>query len=173
MIATAFITFGLAVGIPYYNQSFFYDYFQRTFHWQLRQITLGFPLAALLTVWVGPFVVPLFSPRKLILVGTGLTAVAFFGFSAMNGSLALYYRGIPYTSRDVIVDVGPVKATAETRKTWRVPPVPRLIRKETKLERNLALAQGASAWIEFISGSKLSPHQLTPACRFDRPLRQK
>src|ERR1700756_2638839 len=91
MIATAFITFGLAVGIPYYNQSFFYDYFQRTFHWQLRQITLGFPLAALLTVWVGPFVVPLFSPRKLILVGTGLTAVAFFGFSAMNGSLALYY----------------------------------------------------------------------------------
>jgi len=39
------------------------------------------------------------------------------------GSLALFYRGIPYTSRDVIVDVGPVKATAETKKTWPVPPV--------------------------------------------------
>jgi hypothetical protein len=39
------------------------------------------------------------------------------------GSLALLYRGIPYTSRDVIVDVGPIKATAETKKTWPIHPV--------------------------------------------------
>jgi sugar phosphate permease len=89
--ATAFVTFGIAVGIPYYNQSFFYDYFQKTFHWQLQQITLGFPLAAILTVWVGPIIVPLFSPRRLILVGTGLTAVSFVGFSLMGGSIAFYY----------------------------------------------------------------------------------
>jgi len=91
VVATAFITFGIAVGIPYYNQSFFYDYFQKSFHWQLRQITLGFPLAAILTIWVGPVLIPHFSPRKLIVVGTGLTAISFFGFSAMKGSLAVYY----------------------------------------------------------------------------------
>jgi len=91
VLATAFATFGLAVGIPYYNQSFFYDYFQKTFHWQLKQITLGFPLAAILTIWVGPLLIPHFSPRKLIIAGTGLTAIAFFGFSMMKGSLAVYY----------------------------------------------------------------------------------
>ncbi len=91
MVATAFVTFGIAVGIPYYNQSFFYDYFQKTFHWELSKITLGFPLAAILTIWVGPLLIPHFSPRKLIIVGTGLTAISFFGFSVMKGSLVLYY----------------------------------------------------------------------------------
>ncbi len=89
--ATAFVTFGLAVGIPYYNQSFFFDYFQKTFQWELKQITLGFPLAAILTVWVGPILIPRFSPRMLIIAGTGLTAIAFLGFSMMRGSLAVYY----------------------------------------------------------------------------------
>src|ERR1039458_10733621 len=44
----AFLTFGIAVGLPYYNMPFFYDYFQREFHWTKGQITFGFPLAALL-----------------------------------------------------------------------------------------------------------------------------
>lgn len=39
------------------------------------------------------------------------------------GALGLFYRGIPYTSRDVVIDVGPLKATAETSRTWPVPPV--------------------------------------------------
>jgi len=91
VIATAFITFGLSVGIPYYNLPFFYDYFQKAYHWPLTQITLGFPIAALLTIWVGPLLIPHFSPRKLIIVGTGLTAVSFFGFSLMKGSLAVYF----------------------------------------------------------------------------------
>lgn len=89
--ATTFITFGIAVGLPYYNLPFFYDYFQKTFHWELKQITLGFPLAALLTIWVGPLLIPRFSPRKLIVAGTGLTALAFFGFSAMRGAIAVYF----------------------------------------------------------------------------------
>ncbi len=89
--ATTFITFGISVGLPYYNLPFFYDYFQKTFHWELKQITLGFPLAAILTIWVGPLLIPRFSPRKLIIVGTGLTAVAFFGFSAMGGALSVYF----------------------------------------------------------------------------------
>jgi MFS family permease len=91
IVATTFITFGISVGIPYYNLPFFYDYFQKTFHWDLKQITLGFPLAALLTIWVGPLLIPRFSPRKLIIVGTGLTAVCFFGFSAMRGALSVYF----------------------------------------------------------------------------------
>lgn len=91
VVATAFVTFGIAVGVPYYNLPFFYDYFQKNFHWELKQITLGFPLAALFTIWVGPFLIPHFSPRKLIVVGTGLTALAFFGFSLMGGALGVYF----------------------------------------------------------------------------------
>src|SRR5947199_678253 len=34
---------------------------------------------------------PRFSPRKLVIVGTGLTALSFFGFSAMSGSLLTYF----------------------------------------------------------------------------------
>jgi hypothetical protein len=41
----------------------------------------------------------------------------------MAGALALFYRGIPYTSRDVVVDVGPITATAVSDKTWPVPPI--------------------------------------------------
>lgn len=91
IVVTAFITFGIAVGIPYYNLPFFYDYFQKSYHWDLSQITLGFPVAALVTIWVGPVLVPRFSPRKLIIVGTGLTALAFLGFAHMNGALLVYF----------------------------------------------------------------------------------
>jgi MFS family permease len=89
--AAAFLTFGIAVGLPYYNMPFFYDYYQREFHWTKEQITFGFPLAALLTLWIGPVLVPRFSPRKLILAGTALTCAAFVGFGTMHGALWLYY----------------------------------------------------------------------------------
>ncbi len=91
IVATAFVTFGIAVGIPYYNLPFFYDYFQHTFGWDLQQITLGFPIAALLTIWVGPLLIPRLSPRKLIIAGTGLTAISFFGFSMMKGAIWVYF----------------------------------------------------------------------------------
>ncbi len=39
--AAAFVTFGLAVGVPYYNIGFFYDYFQREFGWSRSDITSG------------------------------------------------------------------------------------------------------------------------------------
>src|ERR1700733_309440 len=90
VVATAFVTFGLAVGLPYYNIPFFYDYFQKSFHWSLKEITFALPLAAILTIWVGPLLIPRFSPRKLIIVGTGFTALAFWGFGTMHGSLAAY-----------------------------------------------------------------------------------
>lgn len=91
IVGTTLVTLGLSVGIPYYNLPFFYDYFQRTFHWDLKEITLGFPLAAILTVWMPPILIPRFSQRNLIIAGTGLTAVSFFGFSSMQGSLPVYF----------------------------------------------------------------------------------
>src|ERR1700709_113495 len=98
VLRAGFLTFGLANGIPYYNIGFFYDYFQRAFGWSRAEITFGFPLAALLTVWAGPLLVPKFSPRKLIIIGTGSTAAAFLGFGLMRGSLVLYcFLWILYT----------------------------------------------------------------------------
>ena len=37
------------------------------------------------------------------------------------GAIALSYRGIPYTSRDVVIDAGPITATAASNRTWPVP----------------------------------------------------
>jgi MFS family permease len=91
IITAAFLTFGISVGLPYYNMPFFYDYYRSTFHWPLHDITLGFPLAALLTLWVGPVLVPRFSARKLIVAGTLLTFLSFAGFSRMGGNIAVYY----------------------------------------------------------------------------------
>src|SRR5580692_1796108 len=89
--AAAVVTFGLSTGLPYYNIGFFYDYFARTFGWSRSQITLGFPLAALLTIWAGPLLIHRFSPRKLILVGSTLIAIALAGFGTMGSSLSIYY----------------------------------------------------------------------------------
>lgn len=96
IVFATFLTFGVAVGVPYYNNPFFYDYFAKTpalggFGWTKQQITLGFPLAVLATLWIGPILVPRFSPRKLIMVGTGLTFLTYIGWSQMSGSLWVYY----------------------------------------------------------------------------------
>jgi len=91
VVAASFVTFGLSVGLPYYNMPFFYDYFAKSYGWARSEITLGFPLAAILTLWVGPVLVPKLSPRRSILIGTGLTFLAFAGFSQMGGNLTVYY----------------------------------------------------------------------------------
>jgi MFS family permease len=84
------ITFGLAVGLPYYNAPFFYDYYAKEFNWTKADITLGFPLAAFIT-FVGPFIVPRFRARYLIMAGTALTCVAFLGYGFMGGQLSVFY----------------------------------------------------------------------------------
>ena len=94
--AAAFCTFGISVGFPYYNIPFFFDYFesppeQGGFGWSREQVTLGFPLSALLTLWVGPLLVHRFSPRKAIVFGTGLIGLALIGFGRMGGEIWLYY----------------------------------------------------------------------------------
>lgn len=78
----ACITFGLSTGIPYYNIGFFYDYIARDFNGSREQVTLGFPLAAAMTIWIGPLVIARFSPRILILIGTALTCIALVALRA-------------------------------------------------------------------------------------------
>lgn len=90
IVAATCLTFGLAVGLPYYNAPFFYDYYAKSFEWSKADITLGFPLAAFIT-FVGPFIVPRFRARYLIMAGTLLTCIAFFGYGRMGGQLSVFY----------------------------------------------------------------------------------
>ena len=90
IVATAFVTFGLAVGIPYYNLPFSTTTFKKPSTGICSRLP-GFSFSALLTIWVGPLLIPKMSPKKLIVAGTGLTGVALFGFSRMDGSLPLYF----------------------------------------------------------------------------------
>jgi hypothetical protein len=39
------------------------------------------------------------------------------------GLIALAYQGITYTSRETVLDIGPVHATADREKTFPLPPV--------------------------------------------------
>jgi hypothetical protein len=39
------------------------------------------------------------------------------------GVVALTYQGITYTTREKVVDIGPIEATAEKKKTIPLPPL--------------------------------------------------
>jgi len=39
------------------------------------------------------------------------------------GVVALVYQGITYTSRETVIDIGPLHATADREKTLRLPPI--------------------------------------------------
>jgi len=39
------------------------------------------------------------------------------------GLIALAYQGITYTSRETVLDIGPIHATADRQKTFPLPPV--------------------------------------------------
>lgn len=39
------------------------------------------------------------------------------------GALALAYQGIRYTTREKLIDIGPLKVTASERKTLPLPPI--------------------------------------------------
>jgi hypothetical protein len=53
------------------------------------------------------------------------------------GLLVLAYQGVTYQSRETIVDIGPLHATAERNKTLPLPPVLGIV----------AVAGGAALWI--------------------------
>jgi len=91
IIAACFFTFGLSTGFPFYNIAFFFDYFRDDHGWTQQFVTLGAPIAVLLMIWVGPVIVPRVSPRKLIVIGTGMTFLAFEWFAVLGGSTWEYF----------------------------------------------------------------------------------
>ena len=52
--------------------------------------------------------------KSLTLVGILLIAL---------GVAALIYQGFTYTTRETVIDIGPIQATAEREKTFPLPPV--------------------------------------------------
>ena len=48
--------------------------------------------------------------------------IAGFALIAL-GVIALVYQGITYTTRETVLDVGPIHATAEREKTLPLPPI--------------------------------------------------
>ena len=52
--------------------------------------------------------------KPIALAGVALIAL---------GLAALVYQGIDYTSRETVIDIGPVRATADREKTLPIPPV--------------------------------------------------
>lgn len=91
IVASCFLTFGISTGFPYYNIAFFFDYFRDQHSWPIDFVTLGAPVAVLLTIWVGPAIVPRVSPRLLIIIGTGLTFIAFQWMARLSGARWEYY----------------------------------------------------------------------------------
>jgi MFS family permease len=91
IIASCFVTFGLSTGFPYYNIAFFFDYFRDSHGWPQELVTMGAPIAVLLTIWAGPTIVPRVSPRLLIVIGTAMTFGAFQWFGRLSGGTYEYY----------------------------------------------------------------------------------
>ncbi|MEZ5351974.1 MAG: MFS transporter [Bryobacteraceae bacterium] len=91
VVAACFLTFGISTGFPYYNIAFFFDYFRDDHSWPISFVTLGAPVAVLLTIWAGPTIVPRVSPKLLIVIGTGITFIAFQWFARLSGARWEYY----------------------------------------------------------------------------------
>ncbi|HUO63193.1 MAG TPA: hypothetical protein VMT97_05790 [Terriglobales bacterium] len=53
-----------------------------------------------------------------------MKAVTFFGVALIIlGVLALAYQGITYTTREKVIDLGPLTATVDKKKTFPLPPL--------------------------------------------------
>jgi hypothetical protein len=53
-----------------------------------------------------------------------MKSIAFVGIALiLLGLVALAYNGITYTSREKVVELGPLQATAKTEKTIPLPPI--------------------------------------------------
>ncbi len=101
VVAASFITLSFAVGMPYFGMTFFYDYFERPLAegglgWPRTVITLGLPIGTLSTLWVGPLLLHRFPPRRLILIGTGISMLTMIGFSRMESHYGYYGLYILY-----------------------------------------------------------------------------
>jgi len=52
--------------------------------------------------------------KPIAMVGVVLVAL---------GVVALIYQGVNYTTRETVIDIGPLQATAERERTFPLPPV--------------------------------------------------
>jgi MFS family permease len=91
IVASAFAVLLITVGIPFYGMPFFYDFFIREFGWSRALTTSGIALSTILIQPIGGIIAHRFSPRKLILAGSGMLALAMGLFASGNGNILLYY----------------------------------------------------------------------------------
>ena len=96
IVLCCFLTFGLSTGFTYYNIMFFFDYWSKPltqggFGWAIEFITLGLPIGVLLSAWLGPVMLPRFSPKIMMAMGIILMSIAFYVFGNMNGSTWQYF----------------------------------------------------------------------------------
>lgn len=92
----SFFTFGLSVGVPYYALPFFYDYLQQPqanggIGITRPELMLGFPIATLLTLWIGPAFLRKLDPRASLMTGATLLAISFLLFANLATPGWLYY----------------------------------------------------------------------------------
>lgn len=52
--------------------------------------------------------------KPLVLIGIVLIVL---------GAVALAFQGIPYTTREKVIDIGPIQASADTEKTFPLSPL--------------------------------------------------
>ena len=92
--ATAFLSLFSLVGLSFYGLPFFYDFFEREFHWSRETITNGNFYGKLIVAPMFGFLAGWFidklGPRRLMLAGILMGGASLIGLSQMN-ALWLFY----------------------------------------------------------------------------------
>src|SRR5262244_936291 len=92
--ATAFLSLFSLVGLSFYGLPFFYDFFEREFHWSRETITNGNFYGKLIVAPMFGFLAGWFidklGPRRLMLAGVLMGGASLIGLSQMN-ALWLFY----------------------------------------------------------------------------------
>src|SRR5947207_15887890 len=88
LVATSFLALFAIVGLCLYGLPFYYDFYVRELHWTRRQVTLGNTIGKVL---VGPlfgfavgWLIDRIGPRRPMIVGVLLAAVALVGISQVT-----------------------------------------------------------------------------------------
>jgi sugar phosphate permease len=94
IVITAFCTLLAIVGFVIYGLPFFYDFYIKEFGWSRATVTsgnfLGKILVAPLFGFIAGWLIDKYGPKKMMMAGILMTAVAFIGLSRMN-SLGIFY----------------------------------------------------------------------------------
>jgi MFS family permease len=94
VLIAAFFTLLAIVGFVLYGLPFFYDFYIRDFGWSRTVVTSGNALGKLLVAplfgFIAGWLIDKYGPRRLMMTGVLMTAVALIGLSMMK-SLGLFY----------------------------------------------------------------------------------